>query len=137
MKVFNCRHDEEEMILNEMRIFEILSDLRVIGDPEYGGTGSIKEYILVGCIYGFFTESERTVTRVDREDMKVIKSGTYSYIIWLDEPLDDLEKEDEDMQDEGIDPEKTETEDIVLMPVAIEGPYTDKEIMELIHEGAI
>ncbi len=121
------------MMLDEKRGFEILSSLRVIGDPEYGGTGSITENILVGYIYGILSEKSNAVIRVDREDMKVIKYGEYSYIIWFDDIIDDIY---EDAAQEEVY-EDSETDDIMLMPVAIEGPFNDREVMELIHEGAI
>ena len=53
------------MMLDEKRGFEILSSLRVIGDPEYGGTGSITENILVGYIYGILSEKSNAVIRVE------------------------------------------------------------------------
>ncbi|EQB66805.1 MAG: hypothetical protein AMDU2_EPLC00006G0362 [Thermoplasmatales archaeon E-plasma] len=121
------------MKLDERKSFDILSSLRVMGDPEYGGTGSISENILVGYLYGILSEKSSAVIRVDREDMKVIKYGAYSYIIWFDDIIDDLEEEV--AQEETS--EDTEPGDIMLLPVAIEGPFNDREIMELIHEGAI
>ena len=121
------------MKLDEKRSFEILSSLRVMGDPEYGGTGSISENILVGYLYGLLSEKSSAVIRVDREDMKVIKYGVNSYIIWFDDIIDDLDENV--VQEESY--EEPELDDIMLMPVAIEGPFNDREIMELIHEGAI
>ena len=50
--------------------------------------------------------------------MKVIKYGAYSYIIWFDEIIDDIEEEV--AQEETF--EDTEPDDIMLLPVAIEGP---------------
>ena len=41
------------MKLDERKSFDILSSLRVMGDPEYGGTGSISENILVGELKTF------------------------------------------------------------------------------------
>ncbi|MHB8360667.1 MAG: hypothetical protein ACYDAO_03845 [Thermoplasmataceae archaeon] len=128
------------MKLDEKNIYDLFASLRVIGDPEYGGTGSIKENILVGYIYGILSENEESVIRVDREDMKIIKSGLYSYIVWFDDPDESFETE-EGFEKLDIEPMEeyhtSENNDLGLIPVAIEGPFTDREIIELIHEGAI
>ncbi|MCL4356903.1 MAG: hypothetical protein M1460_03445 [Candidatus Thermoplasmatota archaeon] len=118
------------MNLNDDEIFEILEEHSVIGSEEYGGNGAPEEFVLVGMIYQHFTLSESSVLRLKREDLEIYRVGTNSYIAWMEDDEDVFMEEDEGNFDyDTTFPEK--------LPVAIEGPFTDSEILELINGGSI
>ncbi|MGP6240326.1 hypothetical protein ACNF40_07970 [Cuniculiplasma sp. SKW4] len=110
------------MKFNEEKVLEIMEEYGVIGDEEYGGDGSDGEFVLVGIIYGVFITSKDSITRLRREDMEIFKYGEFSYIVWL------KDEEEEDM------------EDVIQwrsIPIALEGPFTDSEIVGLINGGSL
>lgn len=133
--------------LDPRLLYEIMSEFHTLGDEDYGGQGTFQEAILVGYIYGLLTESSMSQLTMDSGDRKVYKFGGYSYIIWFDEvyarEVDDEEGEthfspetfevhiqeiNEDLDDESGD-------EAVLLPVAIEGPYSEEDIREFLSNG--
>ena len=118
------------MNLDDDDIFEILEEHSVIGSEEYGGNGSPEEYVLVGMIYKHFSDSEQSVSRLKRDDLEIFRLGSSSYIIWIEGEDEEIFDEDEELFDyDTTFPDR--------LPVAIEGPFTDSEIVELINGGSI
>ena len=117
------------MNLDDDEIFEILEEHSVIGSEEYGGNGSPEEFVLVGMIYQHFTSSESSISRLKREDLEIYRVGMNSYIAWMEDDEDVFVDEEENFDYDTTFPEK--------LPVAIEGPFTDSEILELINGGSI
>ncbi len=118
------------MNLDDDEIFDILEEHSVIGSEEYGGNGSPEEFVLVGMIYQHLTVTESSVSRLKREDLEIYRVGINSYIVWMEGDEEDFTDEDEETFDyDTTFPEK--------LPVAIEGPFTDSEILELINGGSI
>lgn len=133
-----------------------MSEFHAIGDDAYGGMNSREEDILVGYIYGVLTENPESRTIIDHADGKVFKFGDHSYIVWFGE-VDDTEDEEEsysyvqrveyeesdedsfeeDEFDEEEEFEESEELEDSLYPVAVEGPFTDKEIEEKIRIGQL
>lgn len=110
------------MKFNAEKILEVMEEYGVIGDEDYGGDGSDGEFVLLGIIYGIFISSHEAISRLKREDMEIFKFGEFSYVVWLRE-------------DEEVD-----LDDVVewnSIPAAMEGPFTDSEILGLINGGSI
>lgn len=126
-------------------IYNIMSAFHTIGDVEYGGSGTREEDILVGYIYGILSKSPESILKIDMEDRKVYKYGDHSYIVWfngigtygdLTNDYDRFEVEIEDLSDAyGKENEYSEELGNSLFPIAIEGPYTDNEIANMISMG--
>lgn len=133
--------------LDPRLLYEIMSEFHTLGDEDYGGQGTFQEAILVGYIYGLLTESSVSQLTMDSGDRKVYRFGGYSYIIWFDEVYA-REAEDE-LEDPHFEPDTFEVhiqeldeeqedemgEEAVLLPVAIEGPYSDEDIREFLSNG--
>lgn len=124
-----------------------MSEFHTLGDEDYGGQGTFQEAILVGYIYGLLTESSVSQLTMDSGDRKVYRFGGYSYIIWFDEVYareveDDLEEPhftpdtfEVHIQEVDEDQEDDMGEEAVMLPVAIEGPYSDEDIREFLSNG--
>ncbi len=110
------------MLFDKESIYDIMDSYGIIGDEEYGGDGTDEEFVLVGIIYGIFISSKDSIKRLKREDIEIYKFGEYSYLVWL------RENEEVDLED----PIKWEK-----IPSAIEGPFTDAEIVGLINGGSL
>lgn len=133
--------------LDARLLYEIMSEFHTLGDEDYGGQGTFQEAILVGYIYGLLTESDLSQLSMDSGDRKVFRFGGYNYIIWFDEVYakevedDDgevrfspdtfevhIEQVDEELEnDKGDEP--------VMLPVAVEGPYSEEDIREFLSNG--
>lgn len=134
--------------LDPRLLYEIMSEFHTLGDEEYGGQGTFQEAILVGYIYGLLTESSTSQLIMDSGDRKVYSFGGYNYIIWFDEVYA-RESDDQDEQEPSFSPDTFEVhiedmsdemdEDIgdepVLLPVAVEGPYSEEDIREFLSNG--
>jgi hypothetical protein len=110
------------MKFDEEKILEIMEEYGIIGDEEYGGDGSDGEFVMLGIIYGIFITSKEAISRLRRDDMEIFKFGEFSYIVWLN------------------DEEEEDIEDVIRwssIPVALEGPFTDSEIIGLINGGSL
>lgn len=145
------------MKLDSNALFSLMSEFHVIGSDTYGGMDTREEDILVGYIYGVLSENPESRAIVDDTDRKVFKFGDYSYIVWFDEVEEpseegesydyvqrvEYEESDEDAFEEEELEEEIEYEDLeeefeeTLYPVAIEGPFTDREIEEKIRIGEL
>lgn len=133
--------------LDPRLLYEIMSEFHTLGDEEYGGQGTFQEAILVGYIYGLLTESSTSQLTMDYGDRKVYRYGGYNYIIWFDEVY---AREDDGVDEEpGFSPETFEVhiqeindeddegidDEAVLLPVAVEGPYSEEDIREFLSNG--
>lgn len=133
--------------LDPRLLYEIMSEFHTLGDEDYGGQGTFQEAILVGYIYGLLTESSLSQLAMDSGDRKVYKFGGYSYIVWFDEVYAREVEEDEGephfspdtfevhIQEIDEDREDDMGEEPVLLPVAIEGPYSEEDIREFLSNG--
>ncbi len=136
--------------LDARLLYEIMSEFHTLGDEEYGGQGTFQEAILVGYIYGLLTENAESIMTLDSGTHKVFSFGGFSYIIWFDEiyayaddhseekPADSdkedtfevsIENVSEDLPDDEMEDEP------VLLPVAVEGPYTQDDIKDFLSNG--
>ncbi len=134
--------------LDARLLYEIMSEFHTLGDEEYGGQGTFQEAVLVGYIYGLLTENSLSKLTMDSENRKVYKFGGYCYIIWFDEvyaregDLEDetaesypdtfevhLENISEEYDDSGFE------EEPIMLPVAVEGPYSDDDIRDFLANG--
>lgn len=132
--------------LDPRLLYEIMSEFHTLGDEDYGGQGTFQEAILVGYIYGLLTESSMSQLTMDSGDRKVYRFGGYSYIIWFDEVYArEVEEEGEPqfspdtfevhIQELSDEQEEDSGEEPVLLPVAIEGPYSEDDIREFLANG--
>ncbi len=133
--------------LDPRLLYEIMSEFHTLGDEDYGGQGTFQEAILVGYIYGLLTESSVSQLTMDSGDRKVYRFGGYSYIVWFDEvyarEVDDEQDEphfapdtfEVHIQEVDEEPEDDMGEEAVMLPVAIEGPYSDEDIREFLSNG--
>ncbi len=136
--------------LDARLLYEIMSEFHTLGDEEYGGQGTFQEAILVGYIYGLLTENPSSIMTLDSGTHKVFSYGGYSYIIWFDEIYayaedDQDEKEPSEQATETFEvkienvseDEDNESDDdeAVLLPVAVEGPYTEDDIRDFLANG--
>ena len=137
--------------LDARLLYEIMSEFHTLGDEEYGGQGTFQEAILVGYIYGLLTENGTSAVRIESKTHKVFSFGGYEYIVWFDEIYAYAEDEDENEKEESReedgfevsieDAKKTgrqeefEEDEPVLLPVAIEGPYSDEDIRDFLSNG--
>lgn len=133
--------------LDAKLLYEIMSEFHTLGDEEYGGQGTFQEAILVGYIYGLLTESSISQTIMDSVDRKVFRFGGHNYIVWFDEVYAKETEEDLSepqfspetfevhIEDLNEDPEGGMDEEPVLLPVAVEGPYSDEDIREFLSNG--
>ncbi len=119
------------MRLEDEDILGLMEQHSVIGSDEYGGTGTNEEFVLVGMIYQHLSSSENSVARLKREDLEIFKLNSSSYIVWIEGRDIDMfaEDEEDEFEDDTSIPER--------IPVAIEGPFTDSEIVELVNGGSI
>ena len=128
-------------------LYEIMSEFHTLGDEEYGGQGTFQEAILVGYIYGLLTESPLSHLTMDSTDRKVYGFGGYHYIIWFDEVY--AREDTDDAEEPRFSPDTFEVriedlnedfdedihEESVLLPVAVEGPYSEEDIREFLSNG--
>jgi hypothetical protein len=133
--------------LDPRLLYEIMSEFHTLGDEEYGGQGTFQEAILVGYIYGLLTENPMSQLTMDSTDRKVYRFGGYNYIIWFDEVYakDTTEETEEPhftpdtfevrIEDLNEDFDEDFDEDSVLLPVAVEGPYSEEDIREFLSNG--
>ncbi len=133
--------------LDPRLLYEIMSEFHTLGDEDYGGQGTFQEAILVGYIYGLLTESTMSQLTMDSGDRKVYRFGGYNYIIWFDEVYAKEVDEDEDepqftpdtfevhIQEINEDGQDDIGEEAVLLPVAVEGPYSEEDIREFLSNG--
>lgn len=133
--------------LDAKLLYEIMSEFHTLGDEEYGGQGTFQEAILVGYIYGLLTENSISQTIMDSGDRKVFRFGGHNYIVWFDEVYAKETEEDLSepqfspetfevhIEDLNEDPEGGMDEEPVLLPVAVEGPYSDEDIREFLSNG--
>lgn len=133
--------------LDPRLLYEIMSEFHTLGDEDYGGQGTFQEAILVGYIYGLLTENSLSQLTMDSGDRKVFRFGGYNYIIWFDEVYAKEVDEDEDepqftpetfevhIQEINEDAEDDLGEEPVLLPVAVEGPYSEEDIREFLSNG--
>ncbi len=124
-----------------------MSEFHTLGDEEYGGQGTFQEAILVGYIYGLLTENPMSQLTMDSTDRKVYRFGGYNYIIWFDEvyakdTTDELEEPhfspetfEVRIEDLNEDFEEDLDDESVLLPVAVEGPYSEEDIREFLSNG--
>lgn len=135
--------------LDPKLLYEIMSEFHTLGDEEYGGQGTFQEAILVGYIYGLLTENSLSQMIMDSGDKKIYRFGGYNYIIWFDEVYAREEDDDLDephfspdtfevrIEDMSDDAEEGEADEPVLLPVAVEGPYSDEDVREFMANGDI
>lgn len=133
--------------LDPRLLYEIMSEFHTLGDEEYGGQGTFQEAILVGYIYGLLTENPMSQLTMDSGDRKVYRFGGYSYIIWFDEVYarEEIESDEEPgfspetfevhIEDLNEEPEEGGEDESVLLPVAVEGPYSEEDIREFLSNG--
>lgn len=136
--------------LDARLLYEIMSEFHTLGDEEYGGQGTFQEAILVGYIYGLLTENSESILTLDSGTHKVFSFGGFSYIIWFDEIYAYAEEHGDQSAEEGEDEDTFEvsienvSEDLpddemedepVLLPVAVEGPYTQDDIKDFLSNG--
>ena len=133
--------------LDPRLLYEIMSEFHTLGDEEYGGQGTFQEAILVGYIYGLLTENSMSQLTMDSSDRKVYRFGGYNYIVWFDEVY--ARESSDDGEEPHFSPDTFEVriEDInedfdeemgdesVLLPVAVEGPYSEEDIREFLSNG--
>lgn len=116
------------MTLDQKHINEILENYGTIGMEEYGGMGTSEELILLGIIYSTITNDEHAICRIARDDIEIYKLGDFSYLFWFGTPED--YENDEEMEFKSSNMVKK-------LPVAVEGTFTDQEIMDIISGGFI
>ncbi len=133
--------------LDPRLLYEIMSEFHTLGDEDYGGQGTFQEAILVGYIYGLLTESPMSQLTMDSGDRKVYRFGGYNYIIWFDEVYAREVEEDDDephfspdtfevhIQEVSDEAEDDISDEPVLLPVAVEGPYSEDDIREFLSNG--
>lgn len=133
--------------LDPRLLYEIMSEFHTLGDEEYGGQGTFQEAILVGYIYGLLTENPMSQLTMDSADRKVYSFGGYNYIIWFDEVYTREESDDSEephfspdtfevrIEDLNEDFEDDSQDESVLLPVAVEGPYSDEDVREFLSNG--
>lgn len=133
--------------LDPRLLYEIMSEFHTLGDEEYGGQGTFQEAILVGYIYGLLTENPLSQITMDSADRKVYRFGGYSYIVWFDEvyareSTDETEEPqfspdtfEVRIEDINEDFEEENSDESVLLPVAVEGPYSEEDIREFLSNG--
>lgn len=133
--------------LDPRLLYEIMSEFHTLGDEEYGGQGTFQEAILVGYIYGLLTENSASQLTIDSADRKVYIYGGYNYIVWFDEVY--AREASEDMEEPHFSPDTFEVriedlnedfeddkqDEAVLLPVAVEGPYSEEDIREFLSNG--
>ncbi|MGP6221013.1 hypothetical protein [Caldiplasma sukawensis] len=116
------------MTFDQKHINEILESYGTIGMEEYGGMGTSEELILLGMIYSTITNDDEAICRIARDDIEIYKLGEFSYLFWLGSP-EDYENEEEK--------ESKDSELMKKLPLAVEGTFTDQEIMDIISGGFI
>lgn len=133
--------------LDPRLLYEIMSEFHTLGDEEYGGQGTFQEAILVGYIYGLLTENPLSQVTMDSSDRKVYRFGGYNYIIWFDEVYAREDSDDDEephfspdtfevrIEDLNEDFEDDVHDESVLLPVAVEGPYSEEDIREFLSNG--
>jgi len=104
---------------DDANLFDLMDSCHSLGDTRFGGSGSRDEDILVGYIYGVLSESSSTELIHDSEFAKVYRYGDYNYIVWMGE----FESEEGGEGDQ---------EGALILPVAVEGPFKDDEIREIL-----
>lgn len=136
--------------LDARLLYEIMSEFHTLGDEEYGGQGTFQEAILVGYIYGLLTENAGSIMTLDSGTHKVFSFGGFNYIIWFDEIYAYAEEKENDndslvpdgdtfevrLENVSEDiPDEEEDDEPVLLPVAVEGPYSDEDIKDFLANG--
>lgn len=134
--------------LDPRLLYDIMSEFHTLGDEEYGGQGTFQEAILVGYIYGLLTENPMSQLTLDSGDRKVFSFGGYSYIIWFDEVYAREQDDESDLEpsfspdtfevhieDLGEDMDGDSQDEPVLLPVAVEGPYSEDDIRDFLSNG--
>lgn len=131
------------MKLDEKKLYQMMSEFHTLGDEEYGGQGTFQEAVLVGYVYGVLSENRYSELKYDEVDRKVYSFGGFNYVVWFEEiiageedtdhPLGELEIRIENAPMEDVSRE--EDDDPILIPVAIEGPYSDEDIRTFIEGG--
>ncbi|MEM0158809.1 MAG: hypothetical protein QXV22_04850 [Thermoplasmataceae archaeon] len=128
------------MRIDARMLYEVMSQFHTIGDEEYGGQGTFQEAILVGYIYGILTENPMSSLRNEAEYRKIYNFGGYCYIIWFDEivPEDRMKDDEPGYYEIRVEDVKEEDPvDPILIPVAVEGPYTEDEIQGFLRNGEL
>ncbi len=108
------------MSFDESNLHDLMEACQSLGDTRFGGSGSKDEDILVGYIYGVLSESATADLVYETKLIKVYKYGDHNYMVWMGE----FESEDE--PDQGEDP--------LILPVAVEGPFSDVEVNTIISQ---
>jgi hypothetical protein len=131
------------MKLDEKKLYQMMSEFHTLGDEEYGGQGTFQEAVLVGYVYGVLSENRYSELKYDDLDRKVFSFGGFNYVVWFDEiiageeeeqehPLGELEIRIENAPQDDV-PE--DEEEPILIPIAIEGPYSDDDIKSFLESG--
>ena len=130
------------MKLDERKLYQIMSEFHMLGDEDYGGQGTFQEAVLVGYIYGILSESQYSVLKDDEPDRKIFSFGGFNYVVWFEEiisetdekenPIGEYEIRIEDIHEEP-DPDPDEVP--IMIPVAVEGPYSDEDIRGFMENG--
>lgn len=89
-----------------------------LGDTKFGGGGTRDEDILVGYIYGVLSESATSELMHESKFLKVYRYGESYYMIWMGEY--------DAGDDSGGEP--------LILPVAVEGPFKDEDIENILAQ---
>ncbi|MEM0155458.1 MAG: hypothetical protein QW597_02495 [Thermoplasmataceae archaeon] len=108
------------MSFDESNLYDLMDACQSIGDTGFGGSGSRDEDILVGYIYGVLSESHDSELIYEAKLIKVYKYGRHNYMIWMGEFESD---EETDRKEEPL-----------ILPVAVEGPFSDEEVITIISQ---
>ncbi len=130
------------MKLDEKKLYQIMSEFHMLGDEDYGGQGTFQEAVLVGYIYGILSESQYSSLRYDDPDRKIFSFGGFNYVVWFEEIIsEDADQDDKlgefEIRIENVHDEENHdgSDEPILIPVAVEGPYTDDEIRSFLENG--
>ncbi|MDS0257228.1 hypothetical protein ApAK_06020 [Thermoplasmatales archaeon AK] len=127
------------MRLDARMLYEVMSQFHSIGDEEYGGQGTFQEAILVGYIYGLLTENPLSTLRDEAEYRKIYNFGGFCYIIWFEEIVaeDKINKDEPGYYEIRVENLEEDDADPILIPVAVEGPYSEEDIEGFLRNGEL